>query len=177
MAHNIAGNTGETYADNFATAYGYGKEIIEFRKFSTDSSIISKLKTYVKDPKIADNNVIFSFQAIYSLFLNTLIVFGSSYGSDMSAMDSQISMLEKEINKPGYNNAIRKVMINDLNEIKKMKNKILDLTNKDKTRMEKYGDILKKVINFFSLGTQFDYKTPLNNLVFNDIGKLPDKLK
>lgn len=123
----LVGFKGESLADNFATAYGYGPELM---------SALNKMKQ--KDMGFVDRSIIRRIPFIgtwYDLCLLPNVVINSiikSHPNNSFRAKHQIEMLEKELQRSDFDNKMKKSIKNQIDELYK----VLDLI----TGYENYGD-------------------------------------
>lgn len=150
----IAGTSGEIFADSFAATYGYGPEM---------ASASAKMSNIMADSDAAAKAI--SRTPVLGLIkdFNTLLAFSllrlvDPHPDDQVRILNNVKKLEKDLNDPSIPSKLKKDIKRDLEEVKKVYSKTLEIENYEERNM--YATFAFRVIND-KLGGHLDIKNTI----------------
>lgn len=169
LSHLFLVNTrkGEEFADSFATAYGYGSELISGLNKIMDNGLSTKSKGY----KL---NHFDKFLTDLALAKRYIIQFaaGPCHGTNDTRLATSISMLKKDIKNHNYPPELQKELYREVNKLENMyKLYNSPIYNKDE-KLHITSSVRKTIRIIFGKRSDFIAKLFPNNLAENDISNI-----
>lgn len=125
---NYPGFMDESFADKFVAMNGYGVEFATGMKvFEAEAHSFGAKGAIDKIPVIGQ---IFALNYIMESTFNTIMT-GEPHPALTSRINSQISILEEELNRPGISDRTRAIIKNDIKDIKEQTEALDKLMHKD----------------------------------------------
>lgn len=166
LAHLFFANTrkGEEFADSFATAYGYGTEMISGLQKITENDLLSKQKGYKM--KHFDK-----FLTDLALATRYVIYFSEgSHGSNDARLTTSINMLKKDLKSHNYPPELKEELNEEIIKLERVYNLLMSPTVYDNNEKLYISNAVRKLIRII-FGKRNDYIAKIfpNNLARNDV--------